>query len=564
MSIHYRQQGSAIIVLGNTYPLRERIKALGGRFNGIDKHWRIPYSEENLTLIAELCQDVGGGSLGNALAGDTALPQPVATASVQTADAMLFPEESEAAAPSRAAAPAPAPRRPGPETGGDSLTIRQLMERLAQAVTLAFPRAVWVTGEVQNLARRASGLFFDLAEARDGTHANATTTARAIIWGGALATIAARRGTDKLAEVLQDGLQIRCLCQVQFYKDRGSVTLVVEDVDPAFTKGALALAREKLLRELRAKGLDQANKRLPLAAFPFRVGLISADGSRAKSDFLDQLAVTGFPGDVLFCATPMQGESVPALVVAALRRLAAAGCDLIVVTRGGGSAADLRWFDAPEIAYAIANCPVPVVAAIGHHDDVCVAEEICHLRQKTPTAAADFVASCFVRAREAIDALAAAMAKTLERRVEEFEVLAATLGQRLANAAQLSLSERGARLLAQANTLHRGATGRLHAADAVVAARGAALTLTAERSLAERRTRLGELETKICAADPKPWLEQGWTRLDGARGRLRRAEAARLGEVYKARLLDGWLELEVTQQHLDTDQGAKANEVGHE
>src|SRR5690349_23540002 len=33
---------------------------------------------------------------------------------------------------------------------------------------------------------------------------------------------------------------------------------------PAFTKGALALAREKLLKELRAKGLDQANKRLAL------------------------------------------------------------------------------------------------------------------------------------------------------------------------------------------------------------------------------------------------------------------------------------------------------------
>ena len=56
-----------------------------------------------------------------------------------------------------------------------------------------------------------------------------------------------------------------------------------------YSLGALALAREKLLRELRAAGLDRKNKQRELRRLPFRIGLISAAGSRAYSDFTNQL-----------------------------------------------------------------------------------------------------------------------------------------------------------------------------------------------------------------------------------------------------------------------------------
>ena len=45
---------------------------------------------------------------------------------------------------------------------------------------------------------------------------------------------------------MQDGLKIRCRCHVGFYRGRASISLTLTDLDPKYTKGALALAREAL------------------------------------------------------------------------------------------------------------------------------------------------------------------------------------------------------------------------------------------------------------------------------------------------------------------------------
>jgi exodeoxyribonuclease VII large subunit len=516
MTVHYRQLGSALIIFGQTYSYREQIKALGGRFDGSQKTWRIPYSETNLTAVVELCRGAGGGLIGASssviLSETKGLSEPV----IESGSVIL----SEA----KDLLKTPLPP--------DSVTVRQLVDRAAVAITQAFATPVWVVGEVQNLARRPSGLYFDLAEGRAEGHQNGTTTVRACLWPSSLNMIRARRGTTVDADVMQDGMQVRLLCQVSLYRDRGALSLSVEDIDPAFTKGALALAREQLLRELRQKGLDRANKSLKLTDFPFRVGLVSAEGSRAASDFLDQLKSLAFAGDVVFCPAAMQGESTPKLVAAAINTLKDAGVDLIVVTRGGGSAADLRWFDAPEIAYAIALCPVPVVAAIGHHDDVCVAEEVCYLRQKTPTAAADFVAGIFATTRERLERHVGALADRLGRRVDMATKLQAALAERLAAGAEGGFAAHGARL---------GDASRR-------------LEFSALTALQLRGNRLLELDRDLARVDVRPWLAQGWTRLTGAVGPIKHIADADEGELLSARLLDGTLSLLVTRiQPADTE-----------
>ena len=341
------------------------------------------------------------------------------------------------------------------------------------------------------------------------------------------------------------------------------------DIDPSYTKGALALALEKLLKELRAKGLDQANKRLDMPRFPLRLGLISADASRAKSDFLDQLHSLNYPGEVLFCSCVMQGEQVPRQVVAALTALQARGCDLIVLTRGGGSAADLRWFDAAEIAYAIAGAKVPIIAAIGHHDDVCVAEEVCHLRQKTPTAAADYVISLIQGTRDCIDGLAHELAKSLDGQVDAFQRRLASVGERLSVTATLSLEARSSLLSQRVHQLQRSSLERLESRSQILVQRSHALSRhgegqvnrlsnqlaevrnklerSTERTLSAKATQILALESQLGRFDPSGWLAQGWTQLSNATGRVRSVAQAMIGAPLKARLLDGWLGLEVTQ-----------------
>ena len=269
------------------------------------------------------------------------------------------------------------------------LTVAKLLDLLDDNLKLHFPLPVWIVGEIQNIGKK-SNIYFQLAEQQKETRR--TLTIDAVIWRNQLNSIKVNRGDD----FLQEGVKIRCLCSVNLHRERGSISLHVLDVDSTYTLGQLALERENLLRKIRKQGLENKNKKLKLARLPLKIGLITAENSRAYSDFCHQLEQLAVPAQVFFCPTAMQGEEVLTEVPAAIKNLHA--CDLIVITRGGGSASDLRWFDMEEVAYSIVHSPVPVVAAIGHHDDLCVSEEICFMRQKTPTAAADYLGKLYTDA----------------------------------------------------------------------------------------------------------------------------------------------------------------------
>ena len=479
MGLHFVVRENIIIVHGDTYRHRDEIKALGGRFDSRYKTWQIPFSDTALERVQALS---GRGDAAAATAIDAARePDPKSTKQESSPDA--------------------------------GMPVRELVTAVARSIATGFPAPVWVTGEIENLAVRPQGIFLNLAEPKSDGPGGKTASGisggagsisvKATIWPTALEYMRRMHGEDALRQVLQDGSQVRCLCRVGFYRDRAQLSLTIENVDPLFTKGALALAREALLKELRAKGLDRANKALPLPAFPFLVGLVSSEGSRAESDFLHQLESGPFPGKVLFMHAATQGEKVPVEVPAAIDTLARAGCDLIVITRGGGSAADLRWFDAREVAYAIAACPVPVVAAIGHHDDTCVAEEICHSRQKTPTAAAQFIVDTFTLARTRIDNATTGLKNSIDRMAEVqsrwFETLAAQL------------------------------------------------VSAATKVIMDHAYALASIENRLTALDPKPWLERGWTRLSIDGQTIDSVKNLRKGTRVHARLKDGPVTLVVDE-----------------
>lgn len=248
--------------------------------------------------------------------------------------------------------------------------------RAARALLEGNYSGVWVEGEIGSLrVHHSSGhRYFELREPG--------CVLPAVMWRSVAAAARA---------VLEDGKRFRCLGSLTIWEGGGKFQIVVQRLEEAGA-GDIAARIEALKRKLQAEGLTAPERKRPLPWIPRGVGVVTSVSGAAVRDVLKVLS-RRVPVEVVVAHCAVQGDHAPASIIGALGRVAARpGIDVVIVTRGGGSAQDLMAYNDEAVARAVAACPVPVVTAVGHEVDVTVVDLLSDLRAATPSEAAERVA----------------------------------------------------------------------------------------------------------------------------------------------------------------------------
>src|SRR5215212_4467053 len=184
------------------------------------------------------------------------------------------------------------------------ISVSQLSDILKGVLETAFP-CVWVSGEISNCTRAASGHYYL-------TLKDETAQIRAVIW----------RGTaQRLKFQIHDGLQVVAVGPIEIYAARGTYQLTIEQLVPQGL-GALELAFRQLHDRLAREGLFEAARKRPLPRFPRRIALITRRWQQAH---------------VVIVPVPVQGDGAAEQIAAAIRTVhLLPEVDVAIAGRGGG------------------------------------------------------------------------------------------------------------------------------------------------------------------------------------------------------------------------------------
>ena len=252
------------------------------------------------------------------------------------------------------------------------LSVSELNRLARELLEQSFP-LFWVSGEVSNFTRAASGhWYFSLKDS--------TAQVKCVMFKGRNAYV---------DFVPREGDKIEARCTVTLYEARGDFQLTVEFMQKAGL-GALFEAFEQLKIKLEHEGLFDAAFKKAIPQHPKTIGIVTSTEAAALRDVLTTLKRRNPAIKVVIYPTPVQGKSAAALIAKAIHTAnQRAECDTLIICRGGGSMEDLWQFNEEIVARAIDDSAIPTISGVGHETDFTICDFVADLRAATPTAAAE-------------------------------------------------------------------------------------------------------------------------------------------------------------------------------
>ena len=237
-----------------------------------------------------------------------------------------------------------------------------------------------IIGEISELKRAASGhVYFSVKDKENSGSLDA------IMWA---------RNYQLCGVALEVGMEVILNGHPNVYPPSGRLSFVADTVE-LVGEGALKKAYDDLRKKLEAEGVFAAARKRPLPEYPQGIGVITSLKGAVIHDFENNLGKFGFKVNVID-ARVEGAQAVPSLLAAihAMREMVedegsrGTGIEALVIIRGGGSLESLQAFNNEALVREVINFPVPVIAGIGHDQDVPLMALAADYMTSTPTAAA--------------------------------------------------------------------------------------------------------------------------------------------------------------------------------
>jgi exodeoxyribonuclease VII large subunit len=267
-------------------------------------------------------------------------------------------------------------------TDSPAFSVGEFVAVLNQTLEYAYPGVV-VTGEIANFrVSKNRWVYFDLKDNEASVRFFGTVY--------------------QLPGPLEDGMMVAVRGVPRLHQQYG-FSVTVQNIQPV-GEGSIKKAAKLLEAKLAAEGLFDPERKRPVPYPPAHIGLITSGESAAYRDFIKIMNARWGGVRITLVDVQVQGEAAPAQVVRAIEQLNALAVppDVLVITRGGGSAEDLQAFSTEQVTRGVATSRVPTVVAIGHEVDISLAELAADQRASTPSNAAELLVPDRRAALEAI------------------------------------------------------------------------------------------------------------------------------------------------------------------
>ncbi|MEM1282891.1 MAG: exodeoxyribonuclease VII large subunit [Chlamydiota bacterium] len=283
------------------------------------------------------------------------------------------------------------------------LSVSQLTNAIKHCLESTFP-IIWVQGEISNFKKQSSGhLYFSLKDKE-----------------AQVSAVMFRGNASRLPATPKDGDKVILHGEINVYPPSGKYQIIVREIQQVGV-GELLLRLEELKHKINKKGWFKQEHKKNIPKFPKRIGVVTSPTGAAIQDILNVLTrrFSGF--HMILNPVRVQGVEAPGEIAQAIRQFNEHQLvDVMIIGRGGGSIEDLWAFNEEVVAEAVFQSKIPIIAAVGHETDHCIAEYVADVRAPTPSAAAEIVIAERAQQLEHLGQLQKRLHHTLTMRIGQY------------------------------------------------------------------------------------------------------------------------------------------------